>query len=205
VRLLLLVCFTISKRRNKFITKQINLTHFSFALLTTNGQVICNVRARKNNPVKLILTEDDDGNEFKFSGQLIKSEIHTLFYHCCKKLSEIYELNMSSIEDINIHLRNETNYEKGSNSIKIDDANYVISIRMPSEENPLEVMFHELCHVFQMLKGFLGQCLDKKCYLWKGKQFEAELDHGKRPWEQEAMLHTYNHVKCSKFPPSSHA
>ncbi|MGY5842316.1 hypothetical protein ACXHQK_22520 [Vibrio chemaguriensis] len=54
-----------------------------------------------------------------------------------------------------------------------------------------EILAHELCHVFQMVSGSL--VIDGENIIWKGSLYRpAEIKHNKRPWEQEAMLLSYN-------------
>jgi hypothetical protein len=153
--------------------------------------------------MELLFIKDIEGEAFSFTTYFSESNIQKLFEFYCTKLSELYEINLLECPPVFVKMRNELNKGKDSYSQKINKNSYLISMRLPCNVNPFEVLFHELCHIFQMLVGFLMTDRENMMYIWKGQTFSVsdleKMKYSKRPWEKEAMLYTYQYSDVSKY------
>jgi hypothetical protein len=147
--------------------------------------------------IKLVFSrnEHDTNDQFLYSN--VCETFEKNFKIFCVRLSEIYDVNMDQHEYLLIHIRDDTWKNNNSGCKKIDsDGHCYISINFKNGAAPLEVFFHELCHVFQQISGMMEYIKDTSCTIWNGKTYDgSKIPHAKRLWEIDAILNTHKEHK----------
>ena len=104
-------------------------------------------------------------------------------------------LDKLDIKEVNILIQPmKANMEIGDYNIEAyivgNNKQYIIFINPAmSRDKSIEVLAHEIIHLFQTEKGQLQKTM--KSIIWEGKLIKnpGEIEYGERPWEREAFTY----------------